>query len=450
MHQRPGRTHTSDPAEHALAFRQEMHQVRGGVLTGLGSYVPRFVDAALEEMLGEMPAVMINGPRGCGKTTTARQLAETEVHLDEPRQAAAFRAAPDAALAALTPPVLLDEWQEVPEVLAAVKRAVDSGGAPGRFVLTGSVRGRMTGHTWPATGRITPLSMYGFTVAEMQGVLEGRHFVDRLFDRQLQVAPVLNDAPDVPEYVDLALQSGFPEAMRLSGRTRSRWFAGYVDNTVWRDASSIAEVRAPDRLLACLRAVAACVGSTPSETTLAEAAKIDVRTVRSYLDLLEDLRIVERLASWQHSRLNRLVKRPKLHLVEPALLAHLLGVDARGFILDGHLLGQLLESFVVAQLRPLLGLGEVRIEMTHLRDRGGEHEVDIILESPAGEVVGVEVKAAPRAEPRDAKHLSWLRDQFKTKFVRGVVLTTGVVAESLGDRLISLPISAIWTPEALA
>ena len=136
--------------------------------------------------------------------------------------------------------------------------------------------------------------------------------------------------------------------------------------------------------------------------------------------------------------------------VEPALLAHLLGVDARGFILDGHLLGQLLESFVVAQLRPLLDLGEVRIEMTHLRDRGGEHEVDIILESPAGEVVGVEVKAAPRAEPRDAKHLSWLRDQFKTKFVRGVVLTTGVVAESLGDRLISLPISAIWTPEALA
>ena len=130
-------------------------------MTGLGSYVPRFVDAALEEMLGEMSAVMINGPRGCGKTTTARQLAETEVHLDEPRQAAAFRAAPDAALAALTPPVLLDEWQEVPEVLAAVKRAVDSGGAPGRFVLTGSVRGRMTGHTWPATGRITSEGMGG-------------------------------------------------------------------------------------------------------------------------------------------------------------------------------------------------------------------------------------------------------------------------------------------------
>ena len=413
-------------------------------------YLPRFADVALEELLGQLPAVMINGPRGCGKTTTALRRASSVARLDEPRQAAAFKAAPDAALAALTPPVLLDEWQEVPEVLGSVKRAVDSGGDPGRFILTGSVRARMSGQTWPATGRVTPMPMYGLTVAEMRGSLDGRHVIERLFDRNVHVAAVMSDAPDVPEYVDLALQSGFPEAMRYSGRARSRWFAGYVENTVWRDASTIAEVRAPDRLLACLRAVAMCAASTPTETTLAQAAKIDVRTVRTYLDLLEDLRIVERLPSWETNRLTRLVRAPKLHVVEPALLPTLLRVDSRSFLLDGHLLGQLLESFAVAQLRPLLDLGPTRVEMTHLRDRGGEHEVDIILENPRGEVVGIEVKAAPRAERRDANHLAWLRDRLGDQFVRGVVFTTGVAAEHLGDKLISLPIAAIWSADALA
>ncbi len=412
-------------------------------------YVPRFADRMLADLLDELPAVMITGPRGCGKTTTGLRRARSTVRLDEPRQAAAFAAAPDAALAAASTPVLLDEWQEVPEVLGAVKRAVDADGGPGRYLLTGSVRVRRSGEMWAGTGRVTPVAMFGLTVAEVRGSLDAARFLDRLFDPGLHPSPVVPDAPDVPAYIDLALRGGFPEAMNLGERARSAWFAGYVEQLVQRDAASVSPIRAPGRLLACLRAVAACTASTPADVTLAEAAGIDVRTVRSYLDLLEDLRVVERLQPWYTNRLTRLVKTPKLHLIDPALLATLLGVDARAILLDGHLLGQLLESFVVAQIRPLLALGATPVDMSHLRDRGGEHEVDIVLENRRGDIVAIEVKAAPRAERRDVGHLEWLRDRLGDRFIRGVVLTTGAAGEELGDRLVSLPMAAIWTPSAL-
>lgn len=414
------------------------------------SYLPRFVDQLLSELLSELPAVMITGPRGCGKTTTALRHARSVVRLDEPRQASAFAAAPDAALAAAAPPVLLDEWQEVPEVLGAVKRAVDSLGGAGRYLLAGSVRGRTSGEVWAGTGRVTPVQMFGLTVAEASGALhDAGSFLDRIFEPTARPAQVIPEAPDVPGYVELALRGGFPEVLSLGPRARSAWLDGYVDQLIHRDAPAVAGVRAPERLMACLRAVAACSATTAADTTLAEAAGVDVRTVRSYLDLLEDLRVIERLRSWHSNRLTRLVKAPKLHLADPALMATLLGVDARGVLLDGRVLGQLLESFVVAQLRPLLSLGAAPVAMAHLRDRGGDHEIDIVLENRRGDVVAIEVKAAPRTQHRDIGHLEWMRDRVEERFVRGIVLTTGAVGEELGDRLISLPISSIWTPGAL-
>lgn len=112
-------------------------------------YRERFADTRLAQPLTEVPAVLVNGPRAAGKTTTARQHATTLVRLDDPVQATAFRSNPDAALRGRAEPDLLDEWQDVLAVLGTVKRAVDDNPRPARFILTGSVRAELETDTWP-------------------------------------------------------------------------------------------------------------------------------------------------------------------------------------------------------------------------------------------------------------------------------------------------------------
>src|SRR5258707_1577279 len=148
-------------------------------------YLPRLIDQRLSELFAQLPALLITGPRAAGKTTTARQHATTTIRLDRPAEAAAFRADPDAALRGQPEPVLLDEWQAVPGVLGAVKRAVDDDPRPGRFILTGSVRADLEQETWPGTGRLVRVPMYGLTVREIERAIDGTTFIDKLVEGEL-------------------------------------------------------------------------------------------------------------------------------------------------------------------------------------------------------------------------------------------------------------------------
>src|SRR5438132_636452 len=181
-------------------------------------YLPRVVDGYLSELFAQLPALLITGPRAAGKTTTARRHAATVVRLDREAEAAAFRADPDAALRGQPEPLLLDEWQSVPAVLGAVKRAVDEDARPGRFLLTGSVRADLEAETWPGTGRLVRLRLFGLSLRELVGRASAPLFLDRLAGPALDHFSLPADVPDLRGYVELALRSGFPDpALRLSG-----------------------------------------------------------------------------------------------------------------------------------------------------------------------------------------------------------------------------------------
>ena len=410
----------------------------------MDGYRARMVDAILTSLLDQLPAVSVTGPRATGKTTTAGRRAATVVRLDREAEAAAFRADPDVALRALPEPVLLDEWQEVPGVLGAVKRAVDTDPRPGRYLLTGSVRIDLDAQMWPGTGRLVRLPMHGLSVREISGRVGTPLFLDRLLSANVEsLGPGAN--ADLADYLDLALRGGFPEpALRLGGLARQVWLDSYVEQLITRDAPAVAGTRDPDRLRRYLEALAVNSAGVVEDKTLYDAVGINRKTADAYEQLLRNLLILEALPAWESNRFSRLTRTPKRYLIDPSIMAAVLRLDSAAVLRDGNLLGRMIDTFVAAQIRPELAVTESRARWYHLRDKGGRHEIDLVIEFGGGRVASIEIKANAAPSRNDARHLEWLRDELGDRFVSGVVLHTGPRAYELAEKIFAAPISTLW------
>jgi uncharacterized protein len=410
-------------------------------------YLRRFVDDLLDELLVAVPAVLLVGPRATGKTTTAERRATTVLRLGDRAQAAALASDVDAVLTAAEPPVLIDEWQLVPDVLGAVKRAVDGGAPAGTFLLTGSSRADLQAEGWPATGRVVRLPLWGLTERERLGRTDRASLIDTLFAGS-QGAPGGPEEPlDVRDYLVTALRSGFPEAARLgSERVRRLWLGSYAEQLVLREVAFAGQDRDPQRLRRYLRAIAANTGGVVNHKSLYESAGVNRLTATAYDALLELLYVTEQVPAWTNARFARLNQTAKRYVVDAALLAPLLNIDLRAILRDGDLLGRVIDTFVVSQLRAECATADAAPTLHHLRRSDARHEVDVVLEGPAGAIVGIEIKAAAAVDPTDARHLIWLRDELGDQFASGVVFHTGPLAFRLDERIWALPISAIWRP----
>lgn len=410
-------------------------------------YLARLVDPLIDRLFEQLPALMLVGPRATGKTRTSERRAVSVVRLDRQLEAVAFEADPDAALRGTPEPALLDEWQAVPGVLGAVRRSVDSQPSAGRFLLTGSVRASLQNELWPATGRLVRVAIYPLTVREQLGKVAGPSFFDRVASGG--DLPAVADPPDLRGYLDLALRGGFPEtALSLSGEAARAWLDSYVDDLLTHDVAQLEESRTkrrdPRRLREYFEAYALSSAGLADHRTIYEAAGISKATAVAYEDLLEGLLIAERVPAWASNRLKRLARRPKRYLVDAALIAAALRVDQRDVMRDGDLLGRILDTFVVAQLRPELSTSARRPRLHHLRTERGTHEIDLVAELAGGELIAIEIKAGT-ASATDGRHLAWLRDQVGDRFLAGVVLHTGPRVYSLGDRITASPIAALWS-----
>jgi predicted AAA+ superfamily ATPase len=406
-------------------------------------YQPRLIDGLLEKLMADFPAVVITGPRATGKTTTAVRHANSVVRLDRKADAEAYRADPDSALGRQSEPVLLDEWQAVPEVLGAVKRAVDQNSRPGRFLITGSVRAMLSAETWPGTGRVLTVPMYGLTVSESQGRPDKATFLDMLATGG--TPPSADRPPDLAGYLDIALASGYPEPLLLRpARSTARWLESYVEQLITRDAPELQPGRDPDRLRRYFEALALNTAGFVEQSTLARAAGVDNRTAAAYEQLLRNLLVVHALPAWTSNRLKRLVRGPKRHLTDVALLGGAVGLDTVAVLAEGALLGRVLETFVLAQLRAELPACRTRPRLYHLREEQGRREVDIVVEFGGRRIIGIEVKAGAPTQT-DARHLAWLRDEYGDRFLAGVILHTGPHMYELGARITAAPIAALWS-----
>jgi predicted AAA+ superfamily ATPase len=407
------------------------------------AYRGRLLDGLLDELITDLPAILLVGPRAAGKTTTALQRAASVIRLDVPGEALAFRADPDAIIRGASEPLLLDEWQAVPETFPAVKRAIDTEARPGRFLLTGSAYGDLEGTTAAGTGRIVRLRLLGMTVREQNGQLARDSIIDRMARGEPIATP--GERLDIRDYLDLALRSGFPEALSVSSATaRQRWLEGYVAQIITRDPTGTVGARDPLRLSRYLEAYALNSAGITEAKSIYEAAGIDRGTAASYERVLENVFVVESLPAWRTNRLKRLTLAPKRYVMDAGLMAAILRTDMQAILRDGKLLGRVIDTFVTQQLRGELEVSPARPRLYHLRDQDGRREVDIIAELGGERILGFEVKAGASVTAGDARHLAWLRDELGDRFVAGAVFHTGPHAFPLGERITALPISTIW------
>ena len=408
------------------------------------SLFPRYAEARLLEALGDSPAVLIHGPRQCGKTTLARLVGERlgyeYLSFDDDVARGSAQADPAGFVADLPERAILDEVQRVPALFASLKSAIDRRRVPGRFMLTGSANVLLVPRLADSlAGRMEVLRLHPLAQSEL--ARRPSRFLDTLFDGRFRTRSSERLAGQLAERI---VAGGYPAALaRQPGRRRAAWYRDYLDALVQRDVRDMARIASLDALPRLLALGAAQTARLLNVVDLAAPFQLSRPTIRDYVTLLERVFLLELLPPWHSNRLSRLVKTPKLHVGDTGLACALLGADAAALRTDRPLLGRLLETFVLLELRRQASWHEQPHSFFHYRDRDGA-EVDVVIERGAHQVAGVEVKAAATVTAADFRGLRKLKDAAGKRFAGGVVVYDGETSASFGEQLHAVPLRALW------
>lgn len=415
------------------------------------SYAARVLDEELDELMGGLSAIAIEGAKAVGKTATAFQRAATVHELDDERQREVAAADLDRVVDG-EPPILIDEWQLLPPVWDKVRRAVDADPTPGRFLLTGSASPEGSG-SHSGAGRIVVLRMRPMSLAERLPSF-GTVSLARLLDGER--GPVEGRTSfRLEDYLDEILRSGFPGIRDLPERAREAQLEGYVSRIVDRDFPELGRpVRDTDRLRAWMAAYASATATTTSFEKLRDAAtaghtsKPSKTTVLPYREILQRLFVLDPLPGWRpRAHLNELATAPKHHLADPALAAVLVDVSRDALLAgdspgpvkpkDGTFLGALFESLVTLSVRVYAQAAGARVR--HFRTHRGDREVDLVVEGRNGKVIAIEVKLAADASGDTVRHLEWFGERFGDDVVDRLIVTTGPEAYRRKDGIAVVP-----------
>jgi predicted AAA+ superfamily ATPase len=421
-------------------------------LVRLESEVPRRAREVAIRAAADFPVVLLQGPRSVGKSTLLHSLAgewqRQVVDLDDLMTRQAIATEP-ALFIAQKGPVLIDEFQHVPEVLDAIKAELNRHSAPGRFVITGSTRyDSLPRAAQSLTGRIRRIDVLPLSLGEVDGVRE--HFVpnllgggDALLERRVSVTAR-------EEYAERVTAGGFPLVLQLPTRAaRTNWFETYIDLVVSRDVLELSQIRQRRQLPLLLNRLAAQTGSVVNVASAASAVGLDKTTAEDYLQLLEAVFLLRRMPAWGTTLSSRVNSSPKLHVVDSGIAARLLRLTPEQLLAATASalteFGHLLETFVVGEIYKQVSWLENPVDVGHFRTRDGE-EVDVVLENYDGSVWGFEVKASGQYKGAE-KGMAALKRKVGGKFAGGVVFYLGQHIVRLGDDVVACPVDQLWQAE---
>ena len=411
--------------------------------------VYRNITANLLEALSDTPVVMVTGARQSGKSTLVQSNALEErqyLTFDDVGVLAAAKADPIGFLAGLGPKVTLDEIQHVPELFRSIKLAVDRDRQPGRFLLTGSANVMVLPNLSESlAGRMELLTLWPFSLGEIQGNRET--FIDNLFSSK-PIWPALKKGASSKRssIIELMLAGGYPSALARQSRGRRKaWFESYLTTILQRDVRDLSNVDDLSAVPRLLSVVAGRAGGLLNYADLSRTLGLPQTTLKRYFALLEMTFLVQLLRPWSGNLGQRSIRTPKVYLNDTGLLAHLLALSPERMETDPNLAGALAENFVMMELVKQSAWSETTPKIFFWRTASGR-EVDIVLEDSAGRIVGLEVKAAATLNANDTAGLRALAAEVGKKWIRGIVLYTGLEVIPFANNLHGVPMQALWQP----
>lgn len=412
--------------------------------------LPRACCDVVEEYLSTFRVIILNGPRQAGKTTLLRHVRTrhggTLLNLDDEQLMQAAISDPVGFAGSGVEPRLIDEVQRVGDPLVrAIKAEVDEVPRPGRYVLAGSTRFLSTPSLSESlAGRAAVVDVWPFSQGELEGRFE--KFIDMAFDEPNSLREFTPSRVDRAEYFTRVCQGGFPEpALMDSVRGRRAWFRSYVRAIAERDIREMTRLNEPSAITTLLSYLASITAQEHNSVAASNKTGLHRMTVNRYLELLEAVFLVHRLPAWSRNPTARVVKHAKVHLTDTGLATSLLGISPESLAEPvAPVRGALVETFIVNELAKQATWSESEVRLHHWRVSGGA-EVDVVLERDDGTVVGIESKARDTVNAEDFRGLVALRDLVGDQFRQGIVLHTGKRGSvNFGDRLLSLPIAALW------
>ncbi len=383
------------------------------------AYIDRALASQILKAARAFSAVLLTGPRQCGKTTLLRHLypRASYVLLEDPDVIARVRTDPRAFMDALRPPVILDEIQNTPELFNYVRARIDAAASrKGQWILTGSQEAGL-----------------------MQGVTEsmaGRAAVLHLLPLSLLESPKVN-----------LVRGGYPGVINRPSAAEI-WFRSYVQTYLERDVRAVTAVRDLSTFRRFLALLASRAGGILNKTDLAAPLGVSVPTIAEWLNVLEVTGQVLLVAPFYENFGKRLIKSPKIYFVDSGLACHLLGIGSAAALQKSTFLGPLFEGFVAAEIAKQQVNRGGRVELYYFRDQQGL-EVDFIVPRGTGRLTLLEAKASRTVTPAMAQPVARLAASIKGYRTQSLVVHSGTERSSAG-RALSPGVSAMTLHELLS
>lgn len=399
----------------------------------------------VEEALVDTPVVSILGPRQVGKSTLAKIVAPDRdyITLDDQNLLKLAIEDGDGFIQSLPRFVILDEVQRAPNLMLSIKKSVDEDRQPGRFLLTGSANLLLMDQIQDSlAGRHDPINLFPLTSHEIASKSPEKSFINALFKGRIK--PKINAySGTLKKLKDAVCRGGYPEPLTRTERRARRWFTVYLEDIINRDVKAVGDIRNPDALLRLIKLCATRTASLLEINTLAKEVQISGDTVKAYLATLEKLFLIRMLPAWSTNLGKRLIKSPKLHLIDTGMICSICGITSDDWLTEADLFGHLIESYTVQQIIAQLAWVDEDIQYYHFRDQK-KREVDLVLEKGAS-IWGIEMKRSTTISGSDYKGLKVLADTSGDDWKGGVIFYSGEhILSTPIKNTFAVPYGALW------